>query len=85
MAGEIVNCSMCVFKEKPSFPKIDVSEIRVLPPMKIVGESEDRKSFKIEVASPRGTATIPMKVSLFTPQQDGSYTVLKADAVEVLQ
>lgn len=62
-----------------------MSEIKVLPPLKIVGESEDRKTFKIEVNSPRGPATIPMKVSLFTPKQDGNYTVMKADAVEILQ
>jgi hypothetical protein len=70
---------------QPKFPTVDVSEVRILPPLKIVAESEDRKSFKVEVATPRGVVKIPMRVSLFTPKQDGNYIVLKADAAEVLQ
>jgi hypothetical protein len=70
---------------KPTFPAVDVSEVRLLPPLKIVDESEDRKTFKVEVVTPRGVVHIPMRVSLFTPKQDGSYIVLKADAIEVLQ
>jgi hypothetical protein len=62
-----------------------VSEVRLLPELKIVEESEDGRTFKIEVASPRGVVRIPMRVSLFTPKQDGNYVVLKADAAEVLQ
>jgi hypothetical protein len=56
-----------------------------MPPLKIVAESEDRKLYKVEVASPRGLLTIPMKVDLFTPLQNGNLTVLRADAIEILE
>jgi hypothetical protein len=64
---------------------VDVSEVRLLPPLKIIAESEDRKSFKIEIVTPRGVVNIPIRVSLFTLKQDGNYIVLKADAAEILQ
>jgi hypothetical protein len=57
----------------------------MLPPLTIIDESEDGRTFKVEVVSPRGRLNIPMRVSLFTPKSDGSYVILKADAIEVLQ
>lgn len=56
-----------------------------MPQLKIVAESEDRKLYKIEVASPRGVLTIPMRVDLFTPLQNGNLTVLRADAITILE
>jgi hypothetical protein len=62
-----------------------VSASRLLPPLKIVGESEDGRSYKIEVATPFGIANIPMRISLFTPLQNGNLTVLKADTADILE
>jgi hypothetical protein len=71
--------------QAPHFPTIDVSETKLMPPLKIVAESEDRKLYKMEVASPRGLLTIPKKVDLFTPLQNGNLTVLRTDAIEILE
>jgi hypothetical protein len=62
-----------------------VSGTSLLPALTIVAESEDRKLYKIQVASPRGLLTIPMKTDLFTPTQDGNLTVLRVDAIEILE
>lgn len=48
-------------------------------------ESEDRKLYRVEVASPRGLLSVPMRVSLFPPLQNGNLTVLRADVVEILE
>jgi hypothetical protein len=69
----------------PRFPTIDVSGSPLIPALKIVAESEDRKLYKIEVISPRGILTVPMKVDLFTPLQDGNLTIMRADAVTILE
>jgi hypothetical protein len=69
----------------PRFPTIDVNGSTLIPALKIVAESEDRKLYKIKVASPRGLLTVPMKVELFTPLQDGNLTVMRADAVKILE
>jgi hypothetical protein len=62
-----------------------VSETKLLPPLTIVAESEDRKHYKIEIQTPRGVTHIPMRTSLFTPLQNGNLTVLRADIVEILE
>ncbi len=69
----------------PTFPSIDVSASKLLPPLKIVEESEDGRMYKIEVQTPRGVAQIPMRISLFTPLQNGNLTVQKADLVDILE
>jgi hypothetical protein len=71
--------------QQPTFPTIDVSESRLLPPLTIVAESEDRKMYKIEIMTPRGLAHILMRTTLFTPLQNGNLTVLRADAIEILE
>jgi hypothetical protein len=78
----------CLTLQKPTaqrFPTINVSESPLLPALTIVAESEDGKLYKVQAASPRGIVTVPMKVDLFTPLQDGNLTVLRADAVTVLE
>lgn len=69
----------------PTFPTINVRETKLLPALTITAESEDRKLYKIEVASPRGLLSIPMKQSLFTPLHNGNLTVLRADAIKILE
>lgn len=53
--------------------------------MKIVAESDDGRMYKMEIVTPRGVAHIPMKMSSFTPLQNGNLTVLKADVVDILE
>jgi hypothetical protein len=58
---------------------------KLLPPLKIVEESEDQRSYKIELSTPFGVTHVMMRSSLFTPLQNGGLTVLKADVVDVLE
>jgi hypothetical protein len=67
------------------YPAIDVSEVTLLPPMQIVARSDDQKLYKVLVSHPLGELTILVKDSTLTPKQDGSFVVLKADAIDVLQ
>jgi hypothetical protein len=64
---------------------VDVSACKVLPPLKIVAESEDQRTYKVEVQTPFGKAQIPMRTALFTPLQNGNLTVQKADVVDILE
>jgi hypothetical protein len=57
----------------------------LIPPLSIVDESEDGKLYKIEVISPKGPVYVTMKTTLFTPLQNGGLTIMKADAVSVLE
>jgi hypothetical protein len=70
---------------EPTFPSIDVSSSPLLPPLQIVAESDDRRMYKVRVVTPFGPAEIPMRISLFTPLQNGNLTVQKADAVDILE
>jgi hypothetical protein len=67
------------------FPTVNTSESKLLPPLKIVDESEDGKLYNIEINTPKGKATVPMKTAWFTPQSDGNLTVLRADVADVLE
>ncbi len=66
------------------YPKIDVSEALVVPPLRIISRSLDYKMYKIIAEHEAGDVTIIVRDSLLTPKQDGSYTVLKADAIDIL-
>jgi hypothetical protein len=69
----------------PVFPTIDVSVSKLVPPLKIVAESEDQRSYKIELMTPFGVTQVMMRSSLFTPLQNGNLTIMKADVVNVLE
>ncbi len=67
------------------FPTVNTSECKLLPPLTIVDESNDGKLYNVEIHTPKGKALIPMRTVWFTPQSDGNPTVLKADAINVLE
>lgn len=63
---------------------MDVSEARVLPPLQIISRSLDHKFYKVLVEHPSGEFTIVVRDSLFTPKNDGNFTILKADVVDFM-
>jgi hypothetical protein len=81
-------CKVIVFDQKTAaaiYPAVDVSETPLLPPLRIVSLSLDRKTYKVVAEHQSGEVTILVKDSLFTPKQDGSVTILKADVVDILE
>ncbi len=68
-----------------TYPAVDVSEARVLPKLRIMAISEDRKIYQVIAEHPSGDVTILVKDALFTPKADGSFTVLKADVVDFIK
>jgi hypothetical protein len=67
------------------YPSVDVSEARLVPPLRIIARSTDQKTYKVIAEHPSGDVTILVRDLLFTPTQDGNFTVLKADAVDFLE
>jgi hypothetical protein len=63
---------------------VDVTKAMVLPKLRIVAISDDRKLYKVIAEHPQGEVTILVKDASFTPKSDGGFTVLKADAVDIL-
>jgi hypothetical protein len=64
---------------------VDVSEVKVLPKLRIMAVSDDRKLYQVVAEHPAGDVTILVKDALFTPTNDGNFTVLRADVVDILQ
>jgi hypothetical protein len=62
-----------------------VSEVKLLPPLRIKARSNDQKFYKVVASHPQGNVTIVVRDSLLTPAQGEGYTVQKADAIDILE